>query len=258
MNPHSINARVYFEDTDAGAVAYHTTYLRYMERGRTEWLRANGWTLAQVQQLGVVLVVRNIEAEFLSAAILEDVVEIITEYASHTRTRVYFNQAVHIHPRAALVDAIKGTNPTHHDSNLSPTNINQAAHRHPHAALAESATSANPTHHDSNPNPTNIATVNTIDSQDSLPGTVSTSVPPTTTNSTTSHRGSPTTTTTNSTTSPTPTTTGATASPTASSRSAATPACLARVCCACKQLDAPRAKAIPATLLQVFAQYARQ
>jgi acyl-CoA thioester hydrolase len=42
MAPFSIPVRVYWEDTDAGGVVYHASYLRYMERARTDWLRALG------------------------------------------------------------------------------------------------------------------------------------------------------------------------------------------------------------------------
>ena len=40
--------RVYYEDTDAGGVVYHASYLRYLERARTEWLRALGLSLIHI------------------------------------------------------------------------------------------------------------------------------------------------------------------------------------------------------------------
>ena len=96
MKSSTFSARIYYEDTDAGGVAYHTTYLRYMERGRTEWLRDRGWTLEDVRAIGVVLVVRRLEIDFLAPAGLDDKVSVLTEYDSHTRTRVYFAQSIHM------------------------------------------------------------------------------------------------------------------------------------------------------------------
>ena len=42
MNKYNIESRVYYEDTDAGGIVYHANYLKYMERARTEWVRALG------------------------------------------------------------------------------------------------------------------------------------------------------------------------------------------------------------------------
>ena len=42
MNDFSVNFRVYYEDTDAGGIVYHSNYLKFCERARTEWLRAMG------------------------------------------------------------------------------------------------------------------------------------------------------------------------------------------------------------------------
>ena len=47
MSSFSWPVRVYYEDTDAGGIVYNANYLRYMERARTEWLRALGVTHAQ-------------------------------------------------------------------------------------------------------------------------------------------------------------------------------------------------------------------
>ncbi|MCS6931474.1 MAG: YbgC/FadM family acyl-CoA thioesterase [Acetobacteraceae bacterium] len=71
--------RVYFEDTDAGGIAYHATYLRWAERGRTESLRAIGLPHSLLMERhGVVLVVRRIEVEYLRPARLDDLVRVAT------------------------------------------------------------------------------------------------------------------------------------------------------------------------------------
>ena len=61
--------RVYWEDTDAGGVVYHAAYVRFLERARTEWLRARGY---QQSQLEILLVVHRLDLVFHSPARLDD------------------------------------------------------------------------------------------------------------------------------------------------------------------------------------------
>ena len=57
----SLPVRVYFQDTDAGGVVYRASYVNFMERARTEWLRSFGFTNAGLmKELGVVFVVRKL------------------------------------------------------------------------------------------------------------------------------------------------------------------------------------------------------
>ena len=70
-------ARVYWEDTDAGGVVYHARYLAFMERARTEWMRAHGWgqeTLRARDDL--VFVVRAMEIDFRAPARLDDQLQV--------------------------------------------------------------------------------------------------------------------------------------------------------------------------------------
>ena len=78
--------RVYWEDTDAGGVVYHASYLRFLERGRTEWLRAMGFGQDAMRSgEGVVFVVRAMRLEFLRPARLDD--ELHVEVALGERRR---------------------------------------------------------------------------------------------------------------------------------------------------------------------------
>ena len=66
--------RVYWEDTDAGGVVYHAAYLRFLERARTEWLRACGLEQARVrEEHGILFVVAEMQVKFLAPARLDDV-----------------------------------------------------------------------------------------------------------------------------------------------------------------------------------------
>ena len=79
---HLLRARVYYEDTDAGGVVYHANYLRFAERGRTEYLRDIGVSQSELSdQEGVFFVVRRSEIDFRMPARLDDALEIQTVIA---------------------------------------------------------------------------------------------------------------------------------------------------------------------------------
>lgn len=70
---HTWPVRVYWEDTDAGRVVYYANYLKFLERARSEWLRALGiGQLELMRQEGVVFVVRHVTVEFLQPARFDD------------------------------------------------------------------------------------------------------------------------------------------------------------------------------------------
>lgn len=66
-------ARVYWEDTDAGGIVYHASYLRFLERARTEWLRARGvWQRQLASEAGVVFSVVTLQIQYHRPARLDD------------------------------------------------------------------------------------------------------------------------------------------------------------------------------------------
>ncbi len=91
----SIKVRVYFEDTDAGGIVYHANYLRYMERARSDWLRALGVAHADLARSDqVVLVVRDARLEFLVPARLDDELEIDVRLLEVRRASIITAQTV--------------------------------------------------------------------------------------------------------------------------------------------------------------------
>jgi len=65
--------RVYYEDTDAGGVVYHANYLCYLERARTEWLRALGFSQYRMnEEDSLVFTVVSLQLDFLRPAKLDD------------------------------------------------------------------------------------------------------------------------------------------------------------------------------------------
>lgn len=70
-----VRARVYLEDTDAGGIVYHASYLRFMERARTESLRQAGVQQSQTFQQGLSFVLHSMAIRFHAAARLDDEIE---------------------------------------------------------------------------------------------------------------------------------------------------------------------------------------
>ncbi|UZE48374.1 tol-pal system-associated acyl-CoA thioesterase [Rhodopseudomonas sp. P2A-2r] len=81
---HRMQVRVYYEDTDFSGIVYHANYLRFMERGRTNYLRLLGadqralFAEAESEAPGFAFVVRAMTLEFLKPSRMDDVLEIVT------------------------------------------------------------------------------------------------------------------------------------------------------------------------------------
>ena len=87
--------RVYYEDTDLGGVVYYANYLKFLERARTEWLRALGFEqtgLAAVH--GVVFVVRSISLDYLKPARFDDRLEVTVAPGDIGASRIALSQLV--------------------------------------------------------------------------------------------------------------------------------------------------------------------
>ena len=82
---HHMLVRVYYEDTDFSGVVYHASYLRFMERGRSNYLRLLGtnqralFEETEKEAPGFAFVVRHMEIDFRKPARIEDVLEVVTE-----------------------------------------------------------------------------------------------------------------------------------------------------------------------------------
>ena len=95
MAIHRFPLRVYFEDTDAGGVAYHANYLRWAERARTESLRDMGLPHhLLMSRHGSLLVVRRIEVAYLRPARLDDAVVVETRVLKSGAASVEVGQDV--------------------------------------------------------------------------------------------------------------------------------------------------------------------
>jgi acyl-CoA thioester hydrolase len=87
--------RVYYEDTDAGGVVYHASYLRYLERARTEWLRQLGYSQASLkQEESLLFTVVSMQMEFLRPARLDDLLSVHSDVRLSGGASVAFSQRV--------------------------------------------------------------------------------------------------------------------------------------------------------------------
>lgn len=93
--PAPLEARVYYEDTDAGGVMYHASYLRFAERARTEWLRAIfGRDKAMWTKSDPVFVVRHLEVDYEASAKLDDFLTVTTELVRIGGASMEMNQFI--------------------------------------------------------------------------------------------------------------------------------------------------------------------
>ncbi|HET9047635.1 MAG TPA: tol-pal system-associated acyl-CoA thioesterase [Chiayiivirga sp.] len=91
----SLPIRVYWEDTDAGGVVYHAAYLCFLERARTEWLRAQGIEQqAWRERDDLVFVVRDMQLDFLAPARLDDLLHVEVCLLQLARASLMFAQRI--------------------------------------------------------------------------------------------------------------------------------------------------------------------
>ncbi|MDR1164042.1 MAG: tol-pal system-associated acyl-CoA thioesterase [Candidatus Accumulibacter sp.] len=91
----SILVRIYYEDTDAGGVVYYSNYLKFLERCRTEWLRALGHDQADLlRDPGIAFVVRSANLEYLKPARLDDLVRVDLKVEKISRSQIFFVQSI--------------------------------------------------------------------------------------------------------------------------------------------------------------------
>ena len=97
---HVLPVRVYYEDTDFTGIVYHANYLRFMERGRSNYLRLLGanqrglFEQAEQEAPSFAFVVRSMQIEFLKSARMDDVVDVVTEYVEIKGASILLRQEV--------------------------------------------------------------------------------------------------------------------------------------------------------------------
>ena len=86
----TIDVKIYYEDTDCANVVYYANYLKYMERGRTEFLADHGYSVSELASQGTVFVVARVEIDYRSSARLGETIVVKTWISEMTRTSILF------------------------------------------------------------------------------------------------------------------------------------------------------------------------
>ena len=87
--------RIYYEDTDSGGIVYHSKYLNFAERGRTEFLRKRNLEQNEIRkEYELIFVVKALNIKYLGAAYLDDIIVVKTEISQLNKAKVIFEQAI--------------------------------------------------------------------------------------------------------------------------------------------------------------------
>ena len=92
---HHLPVRVYYEDTDLAGIVYYANYLKFIERGRSEWIATLGIDqMALRAEMGLVFAVRRVEADYLRPGRFGDDLVVETRLAGIGGARIVLDQAV--------------------------------------------------------------------------------------------------------------------------------------------------------------------
>ena len=93
---HKTPVRVYYEDTDAGGIVYHSNFLKFAERARCELLRHLDMECSTITEtIGILFVLKHADIEYIKPAMLDDLLEVQTRVASMRNTSFQMLQTVH-------------------------------------------------------------------------------------------------------------------------------------------------------------------
>ena len=96
MTSHRFPIRIYYEDTDLAGLVYYANYLKFIERGRSEWVRELGIDQAALKaETGAVFAVSRVEADYIKPGHYDDELVVVSVIAKRTPARVVFGQTVY-------------------------------------------------------------------------------------------------------------------------------------------------------------------
>lgn len=94
MATHTHQVRIYYEDTDFSGNVYHAAYLKFFERGRTEFLRDLGIHHHELAGQGIAFAVRSMQLDFIAAARIDDLLVVTTSVAETSGVRLVLEQSI--------------------------------------------------------------------------------------------------------------------------------------------------------------------
>ncbi|MDC0564674.1 YbgC/FadM family acyl-CoA thioesterase [Amylibacter sp.] len=92
---HNFNLRIYYEDTDLAGIVYYANYLKFIERGRSSLIRELKIDQGTLKDLGFMLVVKKISAEYHASAKLDDELKVETKLSELSGAKILFDQSVY-------------------------------------------------------------------------------------------------------------------------------------------------------------------
>jgi len=105
---HAWHVRVYYEDTDSGGVVYHSNYLNFMERARTEWLRMQGFEQPDLKQnLHIVFVVHSMSIDFKKPAKFNDLLAVQSQLIKVGHSSLVFLQKITLNNQVLVQAQVK-------------------------------------------------------------------------------------------------------------------------------------------------------
>ena len=107
MSPHRWPIRVYYEDTDFSGVVYHAAYLKFLERGRTEFLRHLGIDQSRLFAAGHAFAVRSMRLDFRAAARMDDSLDVLTRVEGLGGASIDMRQTVERGEHVVLTAAVR-------------------------------------------------------------------------------------------------------------------------------------------------------
>jgi acyl-CoA thioester hydrolase len=100
--------RVYYEDTDAGGIVYYANYLKFIERGRTEFLRNLGISQSEIyKNLNIKFIVHSLSVDYMNPSYLDDQLTVETSIKNIKKASIEFSQNIFKSQDGKTIDIIK-------------------------------------------------------------------------------------------------------------------------------------------------------
>ena len=90
----TLPVRIYYEDTDAGGVVYYANYLKFFERGRTEFLREFAIEQDTLLERDIAFMVKKVDMDCIKSARFNQLLSVQTEILSHRKASLFFKQKI--------------------------------------------------------------------------------------------------------------------------------------------------------------------
>ncbi len=91
---HTIEVKIYYEDTDVGGVVYYANYLRYMERARTEYMAERGVPVKWLMEQGIFFLIARVEIDYRSPGRYGDTIVVETWVSDLAAATVTFRHTM--------------------------------------------------------------------------------------------------------------------------------------------------------------------